>query len=569
MTALPALQALVDALPPNPVSPGERAPWISAIQALQDLVALQWTIDKFLWAVSGADTANQEALRLTGQMDQSASTLRSIRGALANQTALMDDASWGALLAEDPLRPSAWNLQEQRERSILLMANGQERLANDLAVNGYRAWFHLQQSIIGRIKIPMNGEELSLGQLVPKLTDPDRAVRQSAFAAQEAAVSEQAELCAHALNHLGGFRLALYKHRGWDHILTEALQLNRMEAATLEAMFAVVHETRPLVAQYVNRKARLLGLERLAPYDLSAPLFPTQRKVTYEESAQQIVDGFRTLSPRMAALAERAFRERWIDAENRPGRQTGGFCATFPKTGVSRIFMTHPGNQVGTTILAHELGHAFHNWSLQDLPPIAAEIGKNLGETASTLAELVVSSAALQATTVREERIAQLDDRLAGAAAYLALVPATYQFEREFYAARTKGPLSVAELCSMTQDADREAFAGALMADEGLTWALLPHFYIVETPFYNFPYTFGYLFSAALYATAREEGPAFEERYIALLRDTGRMSAEALAERHLGVDLRRPDFWWLGTQVFREDLKEFLTLTEGMAPAFA
>ena len=40
-----------------------------------------------------------------------------------------------------------------------------------------------------------------------------------------------------------------------------------------------------------------------------------------------------------------------------------------------------------------------------------------------------------------------------------------------------------------------------------------------------------------------EFGDEFFPRYQALLRDTGRMTAEALAEKHLEVDLTQPDFW--------------------------
>ena len=62
------------------------------------------------------------------------------------------------------------------------------------------------------------------------------------------------------------------------------------------------------------------------------------------------------------------------------------------------------------------------------------------------------------------------------------------------------------------------------------------HFYITGVPFYNFPYTFGYLFSLSIYAKAKEEGKGFEEKYMALLRDTAIMTVEDLAMKHLGED---------------------------------
>jgi oligoendopeptidase F len=87
------------------------------------------------------------------------------------------------------------------------------------------------------------------------------------------------------------------------------------------------------------------------------------------------------------------------------------------------------------------------------------------------------------------------------------------------------------------------------------------HFYNTGVPFYNFPYTFGFLFSAGVYRQALQEGSAFREKYAALLRDTGRMQVEDLAKKHLGVDLTTPDFWEDCVDFVMSDLDEFLRLT--------
>ena len=74
-------------------------------------------------------------------------------------------------------------------------------------------------------------------------------------------------------------------------------------------------------------------------------------------------------------------------------------------------------------------------------------------------------------------------------------------------------------------------------------WASKLHFFISGISFYNFPYLFGYLFSLGVYASRDKFGDEFFPRYQALLRDTGRMTAEELAAKHLEVDLTRPEFW--------------------------
>jgi oligoendopeptidase F len=111
-------------------------------------------------------------------------------------------------------------------------------------------------------------------------------------------------------------------------------------------------------------------------------------------------------------------------------------------------------------------------------------------------------------------------------------------------------------------EAQKDAYCDALSEYHPHFWASKLHFYKTGVPFYNFPYTFGFLFSAGIYAIALQEGAAFEERYIALLQDTGRMTVEQLAEKHLGADLTQPAFWEHAIALSVEDVRQFLELTE-------
>jgi oligoendopeptidase F len=135
-------------------------------------------------------------------------------------------------------------------------------------------------------------------------------------------------------------------------------------------------------------------------------------------------------------------------------------------------------------------------------------------------------------------------------------------FETRFYEARKKGLVSVEQLNSLMEQAQRDAFKGGLASYHKLFWASKGHFYMTGAPFYNYPYVFGYLFSHGIYAMVAKEGAAFEQRYIDLLRDTGRMTVEDLAARHLGVDLTKPAFWEQAVDAALEDVREFLALTE-------
>ncbi|MFZ5815633.1 MAG: M3 family oligoendopeptidase [Bacillota bacterium] len=515
-----------------------------------------------VYCLMSQDVRDRQAVILDGRIAELYAASRSLFTLMDERIRAIPDAEWRAILSDPRIEPVAFSLMERRTQAFNRMDTARELLANDLAIDGYHALDTLYQTVVGRITIPFGGEELSVGQAYNRFSDPDRAKRQALFTQWEAAWGKDAELCAYSLNHLAGFRLNLYKHRGWDSVLKEPLQLNRMSRETLEAMWAAVNSSKEKLKLYLDRKAKLMGAQRMAWYDLEAPINSADRKVSYEEAAAFIEEQFRKFSPAMADFAAAAFRDRWIEAEDRPHKAPGGYCTSFPESRVSRIFMTFSGDAGGVTTLAHELGHAYHSHVMFDLPALAQDYAMNVAETASTFAEMLVSSAAIKAAATREEKVALLNNRLGEATAYLMNIHARFLFETRFYERRAKGLLSIPELNALMETAQREAYRDALETYHPLFWASKGHFYGTSMPFYNFPYTFGYLFSAGIYARAMAEGPAFERKYVELLRDTGRMTVEELGRRHLGVDLTRPDFWESGLTVAFGDVDQFLQLTD-------
>jgi len=547
-----------------PQTEGEAAALVPVVERMQAITLKLREADSFTACLAAEHQADKEAVRLGGRV-------RSLYADFASQLTRFDElltrlgpAVWSALLAAPELQPIAYPLQERRALAKEKLPPEQEALANALAVDGYHGWGELYNTAVSRIRIPFEEEgrisELSAGQAANKLLSPERGVRERLFRQWEEAWADQADFCADALNRLAGFRLQLYKHRGWDAVLKEPLEINRMSGATLEAMWGAVEKHKDIFAEYLQRKAKLLGMDRLRWADVEAPLGRASKEYSYEEGARLIVDQFRRFSPKMAAMA---LRSRWVEAEDRAGKRPGGFCTSFPLSGATRIFMTYAGSASNVSTLAHELGHAYHQHVMNDLPAMAQEYAMNVAETASTLAEMIVSDAAVEQAGNEQERLVLLEDKIQRSVAFYMNIHARFLFETSFYEERKSGLVSVERLNELMVDAQKRAFRGALGGYHPYFWASKLHFYITEVPFYNFPYTFGYLFSSGIYAAARAAGAAFEDRYIALLRDTGSMPVEQLARKHLGADLTRMEFWEEAMKPSLEDVRLFLKLTEG------
>ncbi|MHA0111696.1 M3 family metallopeptidase, partial [Klebsiella pneumoniae] len=68
--------------------------------------------------------------------------------------------------------------------------------------------------------------------------------------------------------------------------------------------------------------------------------------------------------------------------------------------------MTYGGGIRELKTLAHELGHAFHNWVMRDLPVAATHYPMTLAETASIFGEMVVNGALLKQAKTAGDRLA-------------------------------------------------------------------------------------------------------------------------------------------------------------------
>jgi len=531
---------------------------------VEEVLATLREADSFVACLMAQNMFDKEATLLNDRLKNLSAAYTSVLTAFDHHLCSIDNEQWERFLSQPELSIVAYNLNERRQLAKHKMAPELESLAADLAIDGYHGWGDFYNTIVSRMTFTLEDDTvLSAGQMSNRLDERDRSKRAAAFKLWEQGWSEQADLCTDTLNHLSGFRLKWYENRGWNNYLDEPLQMNRMSEATLKAMWQAVEQGKKLLLPYFERKAKLFGVDKLEWHDVEAPLASANgSKMSYDEAAAFIIEQFASFSSELAEFAKQAFEKRWIEAEDRPGKRPGGFCTSLPKSKETRIFMTFSGSASNVSTLAHELGHAYHQHVMKDMPPLTQEYAMNVAETASTFAEMIVSDRALQRAASNEEKLALVDDKIQRAIAFYMNIHARFTFESALYEKRSEGPLTTEMLNDLMVMAQKEAFLDQLSEYHPHFWAAKLHFYLTDVPFYNFPYTFGYLFSAGIYKRALEEGPSFATAYDALLKDTGRLSVEELAQKHLGVDLTQSDFWEEAAALVAEDVKLFLELTE-------
>ncbi|MEC1405098.1 M3 family oligoendopeptidase [Bacillus halotolerans] len=558
---LRAFQDMTDAFeaPETPDDAGRLTALLDAFE--QNSVKLQQA-GAFVSCLQAQNMSDQKANEHKSFMHQLVADFQSSLVTFDHKLVEIDQGVWEELLKTPGLREVSYILNERRERVAEKLSPDKEKLIGSLAVDGYHAWDDLYHIVVGKMTIPFEEKQLSVGQAENMMSSQDRDVRKTVFERTNQAWEREQDIFSSTLNHLAGFRLETYKARGWEDVLKGPLQINRMKKETLDTMWQVITENKQPFVQFLNRKASMLGLEKLNWFDVEAPIGSAGKEYSYDEAANLIVSQFSTFGRKLSAFTEKAFRDRWIEAEDRSGKRVGGFCTSFPDSGESRIFMTFSGSASNVSTLAHELGHAFHQEAMLNVRPLNRSYAMNVAETASTFAEMIVADATVNQAETKEEKLVLLEDKVQRSVAFFMNIHARFLFETRFYEERKRGIVPADRLNELMEEAQKEAFCGALGEYHPLFWASKLHFHITRVPFYNYPYTFGYLFSLGIYALALEEKNTFEEKYIALLRDTASMTAEDLALKHLGADITKRDFWENAIKLAVQDAEAFLQMTE-------
>lgn len=561
-TKMKEFHQLVDAFTPNAEN---------QVEALSEILAVHEEIQKsftecgsFIEALNSANIHDQQAKLLTGQLYSNLPAFQLAATILNKKFASYSEEDWQNLMTH--FSQIAFRLSEMRRDGQELLDEQSENIINTLALDGQSAWSQHYDTIVASIQIPLNGDMLSAGQAFnTMMSSQDKAVRQELFEKWEKAWSEKADIFADTLNHLDGFRLNNYKLHGVDDFLKQPLEYNRLDKETLDMMWGTIQKNKQPIIDFLTRKAQLFGKDKMDWQDQDAPIVLgdfEERRYTFDQAADFIVENFKKFSPKMSEFAQMAFDKAWIEAEDRPGKRPGGYCTSLPKSQESRIFMTYGESVNEVSTLAHELGHAFHSHVMWDLPTLNQDYAMNVAETASTFAELIVADATLKEAKTDEEKINLLDVKLQNAIAMFMNIHARFIFESNFYAARQKGLVATDEITRLMVEAQKEAYINGLGSYHPHFWAAKLHFFIDEVPFYNFPYTFGYLFSLGIYAKASQHADGFEDQYIALLRDTASMTTEELAKKHLDTDLHQATFWQAGIDMVLKDIATFMELTE-------
>ncbi len=533
--------------------------------ALEEIRLLSSRLSSFASLTLATDASNEQAQQLMDKMmnyfvqiSLLESSFERYLGGIENLDALIQQST--------KLQKTRFVLERAKKSAQHLMDPAIEEWMLKMSLTGGEAFSTLRDKLDATLMVDYQGEQIPLAAARAMAYDPDPQVRKAAYEAELASYAKIEIPMAACLNGIKGEGLTMIQAQHYDSILDQTLFNSNMDRATLDAMLSAMEEALPAFRKYLRKKGEILGHKNGLPfYDLFAPIAPkgyTPKTYTIEEAREKLIFEMSKFSPDMGKFINEAFENRWIDVFPREGKGGGAFCSEVAGIDQSRVLTNFAGSFSDVSTLAHELGHAWHNRCMYGLPLSMTNAPMPLAETASIFNETLLANAAM-AQADKKEKLSLLEGNLMETTQTIVDIMSRYLFETEVIQRRKDHTLSVNELKEIMLDAQNRTYGDGLDPDlrHPYMWACKSHYYISGLAFYNFPYAFGQLFGAGVYAQYVEQGADFVPKYNQLLRSCGSgMIADVAAS--VGIDVRSVDFWRTSLKVYEQQIEEFIVLAD-------
>jgi oligoendopeptidase F len=512
-----------------------------------------------------ADSTNDVAKQLSDAMRKAMMRV--------NQALAFMNIELGKLLAsnsslvKDPILSEYRHYLEKILRRVPhMLSEADEQLIILKDKNGINSWQMLQSSWLSTrtfdIEIDGKMKTLPYGEIIGFYQSTDRNLRKQSYKTVHVGLGKDEIVWSSAIRAVCEDHLQMCELRKFPSPMMQSFISNDVDQQVIDSLLKTVENNVGLQQRYLRLKAKLMGLSKLADYDLMAPL-PNAPKMKYswQDSRREVTTAYTDFDREIGGWINDMYEKRHIDAEVRKGKQSGAFCSSWWTGKSAYVLQSFNGNMGDVYTQAHELGHAIHDYlGSRAQKPSNFEVGSCMAETASVFGELLLTEQLLSKAKTKEEKQAILTSELDRFCMVVFQVSARAFLEQSLYETIKQGKFLDGKTVAKLWVAARDKMYGdsvEWLDEMQWQWVTPPHYYMANYRFYNYPYVYAQLFVFALYRLFKEQGKGFVPKLKKLLASGSTKSPRELAAE-IGLDIADRAFWEKGMK----QAEEFLRLLE-------
>ena len=472
------------------------------------------------------------------------------------------------------------------------------------------AFSRLFDESMARMSFDFRGRKLGEEEILSLLHSPDREVRKDAAASLSAVLQQNSHLLGYIYNMIKTDLKIRCELRGYDKAEAVMHEENQINIASVDALIVEAERSFALVGKFYAKKREILGYDALYDYDRYAPLGGDEGEFSFEQARQIVLAAFEKFSPKFKQIALIAFERNWIDAMPAQNKQSGAFSHSGSRDTHPFVLLNFTRKRRDVFTLAHELGHAIHQYLSYGVGYFNSFTPLTTAETASVFCEMLVfdymrenfsnlngsqnfkrealqeaqggeipsehavkhaasqsfagsceytardtdtpSQIASDKTALRAMLAAKIEDIFATLYRQIGFTT----FERRVHASADE--LSTGQIDELWMEESRKMFAGELILQDHYKswWSYIPHF--IHSPFYCYSYAYAQLLVLALYGlykSGRLEN--FVQIYTEFLSSGGSDAPQKLVAK-FGFDINKSEFWRIGIEQVAALVNEFV-----------
>ncbi len=468
-------------------------------------------------------------------------------------------------IINDPALTNYKHMLERVQRRVKhLLSEVEEQLIIEKDQFGVNAWEELQSKWLNTrmFEVMVQGEKktLSYGQANGLLPHPDRATRESANRVIYGTLGKDGELFASAIRNICNDWVTISERRKYSSPMESSLISNDTQQSIIDNLLRAIEDHTGLYRRYLKLKAKMMNLPILGNHDIVAPLPDApELKFTFVEAQDLVSRAYSRFDESYADAVKESFEKRRIDALPRFGKRNGAFCASWYKGKSAFILSNFNGNLSDVFTLAHELGHATHDYyASRNQTLLNMSMPSIVAETASIFGELLLSDLMLEEAKSDDERKTVLSFVLDEAGMTTFQVTARVWFEQALYdSIKQEKFLDYKTVCNCWTQARDRIYGDAVVwfPEMEAEWTMKPHYYMANYRFYNYPYVYAQMFVYALYERYLQEEKAFVPKLKAALSAGSSISPLEIGKL-VDLNVADPNFWNLGLKRFEYFIDE-------------
>jgi oligoendopeptidase F len=455
-------------------------------------------------------------------------------------------------------------LERIKRQAAHHLSEVEEQLTIEKDQYGVKAWEELQALWLNtrtfEVEVEGKKKALSYGEANGLLPHPDRATRESANRSIYSLLGEQGEIFSSALRNICNDWLNVCERRKYDSPMHASLIANDIDQKTIDNVLKAIEDHVSLYRRYLKLKAKIMGLPKLGCHDIIAPLPKAPHmRFDYDQAKALVTKAYSKFDKDYAFAVKDMFAKKHLDSSPRFGKANGAWCASW--YGGKSAFILSSFNKTLHDVftLAHELGHATHDYySERSQSILNFHVPMIVAETASIFGELLLTDLLLKEAKSDEEKKAIICSVLDGAGMTIFQVTARAWFELNLYDAIKKGEyLNYKTICKYWTAARDKIYGNSVewFNEMEAEWTMKPHYYLANFRFYNYPYVYAQLFVYALYQKYLEEGKSFIPKFKRILK-AGSSISPVEAGKIVDLDVTNSAFWKLGMKQLDQFINE-------------